>query len=113
MVINRASIRQGDCNVNAVGSVLASCSFRAAKTFLRRVLDLSAQIIEASLRAAFPTGSSNIALEVLANYLAYVQIAFMLWWLWKRQRYTPEHFAQTFHRLQRAAIRDAFGLPDT
>jgi AcrR family transcriptional regulator len=40
------------------------------------------------------------------------QVALMQWWLEKRQPYTPEHMAQTFHRLQRAAIRDAFRLKD-
>jgi len=30
----------------------------------------------------------------------------------KRQPHTLEDLAQTFHRLQRAAIRDAFGLQE-
>lgn len=51
-------------------------------------------------------------LDVLANYLAGAQIALMYWWLEKHQPHTPETVAQAFHRLQRAAIRDAFGLKD-
>jgi hypothetical protein len=47
---------------------------------------------------------------VLANYLAGAQIALVQWWLEKRRTHTPENLAQAFHRLQRAAIRDAFGL---
>lgn len=80
---------------------------------LRRIHDMGAQTIEASLRAAFPQERSTIPLEVLANYLAGAQIALMQWWLWKRQPFTAEHLAQAFHRLQRAAIRDAFGLPES
>jgi hypothetical protein len=70
----------------------------------------SAQQIEASLRAAFADANSAIPFDVLANYLAGAQIALVQWWLEKRQPHTPEDLAQTFHRLQRAAIRDAFGL---
>ena len=79
---------------------------------LRRIRDRSAQEIKASLRAAFAEADSTIALDVLANYLAGAQIALVQWWLEKRQPHTPENLAQTFHRLQRAAIRDAFGLRD-
>jgi len=79
---------------------------------LRRIRDWSAQEIEASLRAAFAEADSTIPFDVLANYLAGAQIALVQWWLEKRQPHTPEKLAQTFHRLQRAAIRDAFGLRD-
>ncbi len=79
---------------------------------LRRIRDWSAQEIEARLRAAFAEADSTIPFDVLANYLAGAQIALVQWWLEKRQPYTLEILAQTFHRLQRAAIRDAFGLRD-
>ena len=79
---------------------------------LRRIRDWNAQEIEASLRASFSEEGSKIPLDVLANYLAGAQIALMQWWLEKRQPHTLENLAQTFHRLQRAAIRDAFGLSD-
>ncbi|HZA57331.1 MAG TPA: TetR/AcrR family transcriptional regulator [Candidatus Udaeobacter sp.] len=79
---------------------------------LRRIRDRSAQEIEASLRAAFAEADGTIPLDVLANYLAGAQIALVQWWLEKRQPHSPENLAQTFHRLQRAAIRDAFGLRD-
>ncbi len=79
---------------------------------LGRIRDGSAQEIEANLRAAFAEADSAIPLDVLANYLAGAQIALVQWWLEKRQPHTPENLAQTFHRLQRAAIRDAFGLTD-
>ena len=79
---------------------------------LRRIRDWSAQEIEASLRDTFAEADSTIPFDVLANYLAGAQIALVQWWLEKRQPHTPEKLAQTFHRLQRAAIRDAFGLRD-
>jgi AcrR family transcriptional regulator len=79
---------------------------------LRRIRDWSAQEIEANLRAAFAETDSTIPLDVLANYLAGARIALVQWWLEKRQPHTPENLAQTFQRLQRAAIRDAFGLRD-
>ncbi len=77
---------------------------------LRRIRDRSAQAIEANLRAAFADVDSTIPFDVLANYLAGAQMALVQWWLEKRQPHTPENLAQAFHRLQRAAIRDAFGL---
>jgi hypothetical protein len=49
---------------------------------------------------------------MLANYLAGTQIALMQWRLEKHRPYTSENLAQTLHRLQRAAIRNAFGLRD-
>lgn len=79
---------------------------------LRRIRDWSAQEIEASLRAAFPEADSTVPFDVLVNYLAGAQIALVQWWLEKRRPYSPENLAQTFHRLQRALIRDAFGLRD-
>jgi hypothetical protein len=50
--------------------------------------------------------------EEVNNQSAGPQIALVQWWLEKRQPHTFEYLAQTFHRLQRAAIRDAFGLRD-
>jgi AcrR family transcriptional regulator len=81
---------------------------------LRRILrDRSAQAIEANLRTAFAGVESRIPLDVLATYLAGAQIELVQWWLEKRQHHTPATLAQSFHRLQRAAIRDAFGLSGT
>ncbi len=79
---------------------------------VRRIRDRSAQEIEANLRAAFAEADCTIPFDVLANYLAGAQIALTHWWLERRQPHTPETLAHTFHRLQRAAIRDACGLRD-
>jgi AcrR family transcriptional regulator len=83
-----------------------------SQLILRRMREWSAQEIEASLRAAFGGAQSTIPLDVLANYLAGARIALVQWWLKRRQSHTPEDLAQSFHRLQRAAIRAAFELSD-
>ena len=70
----------------------------------------SAQDVKASLHAAFAEADSSIPFALLANHLAGAQLALLQWWLQPRHAHTPEQLAQTFHRLQRAAIRDAFGL---
>jgi AcrR family transcriptional regulator len=77
---------------------------------LRLMRDRTAQAVETSLQGAFGEADSSIPLGVLANYLAGAQVNLMQWWLEKRRPYSPDHLAQAFHRLQRAAIRDAFGL---
>ena len=79
---------------------------------LRRMRDRSAQEIETNLRAAFAEADCTVPLDILANYLAGAQIALIQWWLEKRRPHSPQNLAHTFHRLQRAAIRDAFGLRD-
>jgi len=75
---------------------------------MRRIRDWNAQEIETNLRTAFSEAESTIPLDVLANYLAGAQIALLHWWLEKRRPHTLEDLAEMFHRLQRAAIRDAF-----
>jgi AcrR family transcriptional regulator len=79
---------------------------------LRRIRDWNAREIEANLRVCFAETDSNIPFDVLANYLAGAQIALVQWWLEKRQRHSLESLAPMFHRLQRAAIRDALGIRD-
>ena len=86
---------------------------RDSQLMLRQIRDRSAREIETNLRATFAEAKSAIPLDMLANYLAGAQIALMQWWLEKRRPYTPAILTQVFHRLQRAAIRDAFGLKDS
>ncbi|MBN8655885.1 MAG: TetR/AcrR family transcriptional regulator [Anaerolineae bacterium] len=85
---------------------------RDGSLILRHIRDQSAQEIETNLRTAFTEVDSTISFNVLATYLAGAQIAMVQWWLEKRRPHTPEDLAQTFHRLQRAAIRDVFGIKD-
>ena len=79
---------------------------------LRQIRDRSAREIEANLRAIFEENESNIPLDILANYLAGAQIALMQWWLEKRRPHTPDDLTKTLYVMQRAAIRDAFGLQE-
>jgi len=79
---------------------------------LRQIRDRSAREIEANLRAVFTEAESTVPLDVLANYLVGAQIALMQWWLEKRRLHKADDLTQALHRLQRAAIRDAFGLRD-
>ena len=81
-----------------------------SQLILRQIRDRSAREIETNLRATFGEAKRIIPLDMLANYLAGAQIALMQWWLEKRRPHTPENLARTFHLLQRAAIRDAFGI---
>jgi AcrR family transcriptional regulator len=84
-----------------------------SQLILRQIRDRSAREIEANLRTIFVEEDSAISFEMLANYLVGAQIALMQWWLEKRRTHTAESLAQTFHRLQRAAICNALGIPDT
>jgi AcrR family transcriptional regulator len=85
---------------------------RDSQLILRQIRDRSAREIEANLRTIFEETESNIPLDLLANYLAGAQIALMQWWLEKRRPHAPNDLTKTFYRLQRAAIRDAFGLQE-
>lgn len=80
---------------------------------LRRLRDWNAHEIEAGLRVAFPEAESGVALDLLAHELAGAQISLLQWWLSERRPHTPEQLAESYHRLQRAAIRDAFGLTES
>ena len=77
---------------------------------LRRLRQRVARTIEDSLRQAFAEEDSAIPFHLLANYLAGAELTLVQWWIEKRQPYPAEELAQTFHRLQRAAICDALGL---
>jgi AcrR family transcriptional regulator len=81
-----------------------------AAVILRAIQDVVARNLEDSLRASFSESDSSIPFMVLANYIAASQISFMSWWVERHVRYTPQEMAQIFHRLQRAAIRDALGI---
>jgi len=85
---------------------------RDSLVILRRIRDNDAQEIEGDLRVAFPEMKSAVPLDILATYLAGARIALVHWWLEKRRPHTSKDLAQTFHRLQRAAIRDAFRIKD-
>lgn len=82
------------------------------QTLRRMFRDWNSEKIEASLQAAFVDVEHTVSIEMLANYLAGSHLALLQWWLEHRQPDTPERLAQTYHRLQRAAIREAFCLTE-
>jgi hypothetical protein len=47
---------------------------------------------------------------LVAYYLAGAQLALVQWWLEQPHPHAADTIAQTFHRLQRAAVREAFEL---
>jgi len=77
---------------------------------LRQIRERSAREIEANLRDIFEEAESAIPLDMLSNYLAGAQITLMQWWLEKRRDHAPNELTHTLYCLQRAAIREAFGL---
>lgn len=77
---------------------------------LRRIRDENAQQLEANLRLAFADTESNIPLDVLTHYLAGAQLSLVQWWLEHLHPDTADVIAQAFHRMQRAAVCDAFGI---
>jgi AcrR family transcriptional regulator len=77
---------------------------------LRQIRERSAQEIEANLRAIFDETECAIPLDLFATYLAGAQISLMQWWLEKRRAHTADELTRTLYHMQRAAIRDAFGL---
>jgi AcrR family transcriptional regulator len=84
---------------------------RDAAIIVRAIQDSVARNLEASLHQSFSESESSIPFVVLANYIAGSQIRFMEWWVERRIRYTPQEMARMFHHLQRAAVRDALGIP--
>lgn len=83
---------------------------KESQTLLRRLRDGRAQEIADNLRVTFGAEASVVQLDLLANYLAGAQIALIHRWLEQNQHHSPETLAHTFHRLQRAAIREAFAV---
>jgi len=84
-----------------------------SRLILRQIRDRSAREVEMNLRTIFAEAESAIPLDILANYLVGAQIALMQWWLEKKRApQRSKSLAETFHRLQRAAIREALGIRD-
>ena len=81
-----------------------------AASSLRQIRERSAQEIKANLRAIIDETEYAIPLNLFATYLAGAQISIMQWWLEKRRSRTPDDLTRMLYHMQRAAIRDAFGL---
>jgi AcrR family transcriptional regulator len=63
-----------------------------------------------SLRIAFPDLPPNKPLEILTTYIVGAQLALIDWWINQRNSYSADEVLRSLHQLQRAAIRDAYGI---
>jgi AcrR family transcriptional regulator len=61
-----------------------------------------------SLRIAFGEQSPHIPLDALTEYIASAQLGLIGWWMEQRCPYTARQMGEILHRMQRAAIQDAF-----
>lgn len=97
-------------HLDAMREVLSSI-FQGKEAFFlwRHLRDRSAREIEANLRSVFGHKESAVPLELLAVYMASAQMGVVHWWLEKRQTATASSLAHMVHRVQRAALLDAFG----
>jgi AcrR family transcriptional regulator len=81
-----------------------------ATIIMRNMKHLLAGNLETSLREAFPGQSSTIPIPVLTHYVTGSFMSLIMWWIESRAPQSPEEMAAIFHRLQRAAICEAYGL---
>jgi AcrR family transcriptional regulator len=77
---------------------------------MRGVREQLIRNLSESLTQAFPDSSPNKPLEILTTYIVGAQLAFIDWWMSQRSSYTTDDILRSLHQLQRAAIRDAYGL---
>ena len=78
--------------------------------FQRMVRDRYAARMETSLRKIFVEQTPALPWPMLANYLASAQMGFVYWWVESHAPYNAREMAQAYQRIQRAVLRDAFGL---
>ncbi|MBZ0301758.1 MAG: TetR/AcrR family transcriptional regulator [Anaerolineae bacterium] len=62
-----------------------------------------------NLRRAYPDREPLLAIDMLTNYIAGAYFSMIDWWLTNRTERSAKDVATLLHRLQRAAIRDAYG----
>lgn len=89
---------------------LAFTRAKDADIILRNVRQRMMENLQESLQEAFPGATPHPPLEILTNYLVRAQMALIDWWITNRTGYEAEQIATMLHRLQSAAVRDAFGL---
>jgi AcrR family transcriptional regulator len=63
-----------------------------------------------SLRAAFPNITPSAPEDALTQYIVGAQWSLIDWWISTRTGYNSAEIAVMIHRLQRAAIQDAYGM---
>lgn len=63
--------------------------------------------LENSLRKIFTT-QPKIPLDIVARYTVSAQLSLIEWWMTQRNEYSPYQICEMLHRLQGAAICDAY-----
>ncbi|MBE0690875.1 MAG: TetR/AcrR family transcriptional regulator [Anaerolineae bacterium] len=89
---------------------LAITRAKDAEVIMRAIRQQMTAKLRASLRDAFPESAPRLPLDVLTNYIAGAQLSLIDWWLTNRTDYGAGDVARILHRLQRAALRDAYGV---
>jgi AcrR family transcriptional regulator len=84
---------------------------KEAEFIMRGVRQQMANNLEQSLRSGFADAGVKYPLDLLANYLVGAQLSLIDWWLTHRTTHDAKDVARTLHRLQRAVLQNAFGLP--
>lgn len=88
-------------------------AIRAAKEsvwLLRGIQEQITMNLQVSLKAVFPDVEPSMPLELLTLYIAGAQLSLIHWWMTNRSPYDTRQMADTLHRLQRAAVRDAYQM---
>jgi len=87
---------------------LAFTRAKDADVIMRNVRQRMMENLQESLLEAFPDAAPHVPLEILTNYLVSAQMSLIDWWITNRTGYEADQIATILHRLQLAAVRDAF-----
>jgi len=80
-----------------------------ADYIMRGVAEQLQRNLENSLQQIFST-QPKIPVDILTRYTVSAQLSLIEWWMTQRNDYTPYQICEMLHRLQRAAICDAYGV---
>ena len=86
---------------------LAIIEAKESDYIMRGVASQLKRNLEKSLGAIF-LAQSKIPVEILTHYIVTAQLSTIEWWMTRRNDYTAYQICQMLHRLQRAAICDAY-----
>ena len=89
---------------------LAIMGSRQGKLIRRGIHRQMMDSLLASLQAAFPDVDPTFPPDMLAHYIVGAQLAFIDRWLDQRMAYEVADVARMLHRLQRAAVCDAYDV---
>ena len=85
-------------------------SAKDAHILLRGIRSQIKSNLSESLNSIFPNGTPNMPLDILTEYIVGGQLSLIDWWMTTRTPYNATQIAAMLHRLQRAAVCDAYGI---